>query len=211
MLTLVFRRALEQWRLLTTVVVLIAAAASLVGVCSLLLGVTQDRAFHEEIERSQPQDVDVTAYLVDVSAQPTWSRASTGRRRAWWRDILGPMHPTVTAPPPHRCGALDGTDRLAYLMTGEALAQRADLTSGHWPADVAERSARSSGARHDRASPRPGPRRPGSARHGDRDHAESTTRSTSWWWEPSVPAPATPGRPIRCPATASTRRTATAL
>ena len=66
MIALVARRALVQRRLLAAVVLLVAASASLLGVCSLLLGVTQDRAFHAELLRSQPQDVSVTAYLVDV-------------------------------------------------------------------------------------------------------------------------------------------------
>jgi len=130
-LTLVVRRALVQWRLLTAVVVLIAVSASLVGICSLLLGVTQQRAFHVEVERAQPQDVDVTAYLVGVSGSDLVQAREQARRVV--ADVLDPMRPTVTSTATSRMRRLGDDDQLAYLEAGEAIAERADLTSGRWP------------------------------------------------------------------------------
>ncbi|WP_134742135.1 FtsX-like permease family protein [Nocardioides sp. 503] len=132
MLTLVLRRALVQRRLLAAVLVLVAAAASLLGVCSLLLTVTQDRAFHAEVERSQPADVDVTAFLVDLSGDDI----VPGREAAQGvvTEILAPMRPTVTSTATARMRRLGGPDRLAYLATGASLVSRTDLTSGRLPA-----------------------------------------------------------------------------
>ena len=132
MLTLVLRRAFAQRWLLAAVVLLLVAAASLVGVCSLLLGVTQDRAFHEEARRLQPQDVDVTAYVLDLPASDLVR--ARGQAQAVVRDVLAATHPdlTTTATGPMR--RLDGTDRLAYLVSDDGLAQHAVLTSGRWPA-----------------------------------------------------------------------------
>lgn len=135
MLTLAVRRALVQRRLLTAVVMLIAVAASLVGICSLLLGVTADRAFHAEIERSQPEDVDVTAYVVGVFGPDVVDAREQARRVVG--DVLAPMQPTVTSTATARMRRLGDSGRLAYLETGDALAQRADLTSGRWPDDAA--------------------------------------------------------------------------
>ncbi|MGD9958333.1 FtsX-like permease family protein [Nocardioides sp.] len=137
MLTLVLRRAFVQRGLLAAVVLLLTAAASLVGVCSLLLGVTHDRAFHEEAQRLQPRDVDVTAYLLDLRA----GDLEQGRDQAQGvvRTVLAPTHPdvtTITTAPMRRIDGLDGTDRLGYLVSDDALAEHAVLTSGRWPAET---------------------------------------------------------------------------
>src|SRR4051812_6079315 len=105
------------------------------GVCSLLLGETQQRAFHVEIERSQPQDVDVTAFLVDLPGAERKDAQQQGQRVV--RDVLGPMRPTVTSTATARMRQLGGPDRLAYLATSDGIDQQADLTSGRWPADAA--------------------------------------------------------------------------
>ncbi|SFC57587.1 FtsX-like permease family protein [Nocardioides terrae] len=133
MLALVCRRALVQWRVLAAAVVLVAVAASLLGVCTLLLSVTQERAFHVEILRSQPRDVDVTAYVVDV-AGPDVAHA---RRQADGvvTGLLAPMRPTVTSAVTARMRRLGDGDRLAYLASGDALTRAAELMSGRWPTD----------------------------------------------------------------------------
>ncbi|WP_193615001.1 FtsX-like permease family protein [Nocardioides lijunqiniae] len=133
MLTLVLRRALVQRRLLAAVLVLVTVAAGLLGVCSLLLGVTQERAFHEEVQRSEPVEVDVTAFLVDLSGSDVEPARQEAERVV--REVLAPMRPTTTASATARMRRLGSPDRLAYLATGDALVQRDDLTSGRWPQD----------------------------------------------------------------------------
>ena len=131
MLTFVVRRALVQRRMVAAAVVLITAATTLLGVSALLLGVTQDRAFSEEVERSQPQDVDVTAFLVGLSAADL--EATRAEAQDVVRDVLAPMDPTVTSSATSRMRELDGTDDLGYLATSDGFDRRADLTSGRWP------------------------------------------------------------------------------
>jgi hypothetical protein len=130
-LTLVLRRALVQRRLLAYVVVLVATAATLVGVCSLMLSVTEDRAFQVEIERSQREDVSVTAFLVELRAGDVVSAQAEARRVV--EGVLASMRPTVETTATSRLRQLDGGDRLAYLTATDDLAARADLTAGRWP------------------------------------------------------------------------------
>ena len=68
MLRLVVRRAWVQRRLLSAIVLLVAVATSLLGFYALLLGVTGPLAFSAQLQRSQADDVDVTAYVVGVTA-----------------------------------------------------------------------------------------------------------------------------------------------
>lgn len=131
MVRLVLRRARVQQRLLTAVVLLVATASSLVGVCVLLLGTTQERAFHVEVERAPRQDVDVTAFLGEVPG------AGLADVREHARDVvvgvLRGMRPTVTTTASARMRHLPGGDRLGYLATIDSLDRRAALVSGHWP------------------------------------------------------------------------------
>ena len=136
MLTLVVRRALVQRRLLAAVVVLTAVAADLVGVCALLLGVTQDRAFHEEALRTAAPDVDVTAFVVDLAGSDLAPAREDSR--AVVGDVFATMRPTVTTWATARMRELAGGERLGYLVTTDALEARADLTSGRWPDPAAE-------------------------------------------------------------------------
>ncbi|MBZ5740467.1 FtsX-like permease family protein [Nocardioides mangrovi] len=133
MLTLALRRARVQRGMLAAVVGLIAAAACLVGVCTLLLTATQARAFHAEVERAQPDDVDVTAYLVDLPGSALADARSQAQGVV--TDVLAPMRPTVTASAVGPMRQLDG-DRVAYLGTDSDTRSRAVLTSGHWPRDT---------------------------------------------------------------------------
>ena len=134
MLRLVLRRALVQRRLLASVVVLVTTAACLVGVCSLLLGVTKDRAFAVEIGRAEPDDLSVTAYLVELPGPDV--AAARAEAEGVVREVLSPTRPTLTSTATSRMRRLDD-DRLAYLMTSTDLAGRAALTSGRWPSGTA--------------------------------------------------------------------------
>lgn len=130
MLTLALRRARVQSGMLAAVVGLIAVAACLVGVCTLLLSVTQQRGFHAEVERAQPADVDVTAYLVDLPGSELQDARARAQRIV--ADVLAPMHPTLTSSAFGPMRRLSG-NRLAYLATDDQFTKRAVLTSGRWP------------------------------------------------------------------------------
>ena len=132
MVTLVLRRAFVQRRLLVALVLLVAVAATLVGVCSLLLGVTAGRAFHAEALRAQPEDVDVTAYVVDLSGADLSPAREEAARVV--QQVLAPLRPSLASTATARMRRLDDTDRLAYLATDDPVDQRAELTSGRWPA-----------------------------------------------------------------------------
>ena len=135
MLTLLLRRARVQRRLLAAVVLLVATAAALVGVCVLLLGVTQQRAFHAEMQRTRAADVDVTAFLGEIPGGDLADvREQAGHVVA---DVLGPMRPTVTSTASARMRRWGDGDRLGYLATVDALPRRAALLSGRWPARAA--------------------------------------------------------------------------
>ena len=169
MFSLVLRRALVQRRLLAAVVALVATACTLVGTCTLVLDVTQDRAFREAVQRSDPDDLSVTAFLVDLTS----SDATAARDEAAQvvGDVLAPMRPTSETTMTSRLRDLetDGAraDSQAYLVATDALATRADLTAGRWPAPhdgraevvVPDTTARLLGL---------GPRRRGRARRGAR-------------------------------------------
>jgi hypothetical protein len=131
MLGLALRRLRAQRRMVAAVVVLVATATTQLGVATLLLGPTQERAFAVAVQRSQPQQVEVTAYLVDLagadltSAQAEASEVVDG--------VLGSMDATLSTFASSRVRDFAAGDGVAYLATTDALDQRAQLTSGRWP------------------------------------------------------------------------------
>src|SRR4051812_9720961 len=117
--------------MLAAAVVLITSATALLGVAALLLGQTQDRAFAQEIESAQPQDVDVDAFLVGLAGTDlVTTREQAGDLVG---DVLAPMRPTLTSSATSRMRLLHGADGLGYLAASDALDRRAELTSGRWP------------------------------------------------------------------------------
>jgi hypothetical protein len=130
MLRFAVRRLRVQRRMVAAVVVLVAIATTQLGIATLLLGATQERAFASAVARSQPQEVDVTAFLVDLDGADLESARAEAREVVG--DVLAPMDPTLTSTASSQMRELDD-DRLGYLATSDAFAQRADLTSGRWP------------------------------------------------------------------------------
>lgn len=134
MLVLVLRRARVQWRLLAAVAVLVATACTLVGTCTLFLDVTQSRGFDQEVRRTDPVDLSVTAFLVDL---PSGDAAGAQEAAAGVVDeVLAPMRPTHETTTTSRLRELEEAGRTgsqAYLLATDALASRADLTDGRWP------------------------------------------------------------------------------
>ncbi|SEC92865.1 ABC-type antimicrobial peptide transport system, permease component [Nocardioides exalbidus] len=134
MLTLVLRRARVQRRLLAWVVVLVATACTLVGTCVLVLGATQERAFHVAVEQSEPEDVSVTAFLVDLAGDDVTAAAQEAGDVV--ESVLAPMRPTLETTLTSRLRRLEGADQ-AYLSATDDLSSRADLVSGRWPEEAA--------------------------------------------------------------------------
>ena len=103
------------------------------GVCTLLVSVTQDHAFHAEIERAQPDDVDVNAFLVGLPGSELADARSQAQRIV--ADVLAPMRPTVTASAVGTMRQLDDNG-VAYLATDPDIGARAALTAGRWASDT---------------------------------------------------------------------------
>lgn len=139
MLLLALRRLRAQRRMVAAVVVLVATATTQLGVATLLLGTTQERAFAVAVERSQPQEVEATAYLVDLAGADLVAARREAREVVG--DVLGRMTPTVTSYASSRMRAFAAGDGLGYLATTDDLPQRADLTSGRWPGGSDTRGA----------------------------------------------------------------------
>nr|WP_284286934.1 hypothetical protein [Angustibacter aerolatus] len=132
MLGLVARRALAQRRLLAGVLALVTVGATLLGVCTLLLTVTQERALTRDVQRRPASDVAVTAYLVTVAGADAASvrdgaRAVVGAALAPLPS--GTATTTVTA-----MRRLPGGRGVGYLESVDDVAARARLTAGTWPA-----------------------------------------------------------------------------
>lgn len=120
--------------MLTAVLLVVALATTLVGVCALLLGATGERAFSQEVQRSQPHEVDVTAYLVDLPGSGLDAARATARGVV--RHVLAGMHPSTVTTATSRMRQLDGPARHGYLATSDDLGEQSALTSGRWPKDM---------------------------------------------------------------------------
>jgi hypothetical protein len=132
-LNLVLRRALGQYRLVAAVVALVTVAATLLGVCALLLGPTDDQAFARELQPSQPEDFDVDAFVVTVKADDLVEVRDTAADQL--RDVLGSLDPEIsvieTSPVRDLLGR--GDNSVGYLAAGNGLAPRSELLTGRWP------------------------------------------------------------------------------
>ena len=133
MLSLVVRRALGQYRLVAAVVALVTVAATLLGVCALLLGPTDDQAFARELQPSQPEDFDIDAFMVTVKFDDLVEVRDTAAEQL--REVLGPLDPeiTVVETSPMRDLLSHGDSAVGYLAAGNGLAPRSELLSGRWP------------------------------------------------------------------------------
>ncbi len=149
MLGLVLRRARVQGRILTAVVLLVAIASTLVGVCTLLIGATAGRAFEVAVEQSPASDLSVTAFLVELDSGDITASEAAARRVV--EGVLGPMRPRTSTTATSRLRDLDG-DRQAYLAMTDELPLRADLVSGRWVEATGDRAA---GRAWRRSSPPP--------------------------------------------------------
>lgn len=137
MLTLVLRRARTQRGLAVALTALVALAATLLGVCALLLGPTQDRALSREVQRGEPQDVAVEAFLVDLAAADVDEVRETAAGEL--RDVLAGLDPSLSSVVTSRMRTLESSPastagaRLAYLAAGDGITAQSRLVSGRWP------------------------------------------------------------------------------
>jgi hypothetical protein len=129
-LTLALRRSLAQRRLLAGVVALVTLGTTVLGVGTLLLSATQDRAFTAEVRKAPSQDIDVTAFLVSLKGSD--EVRVRGDARAVVGDALAPLHPKLTSNAVSRMRRLGEGRQLGYLASTDSLRQRAALTSGRW-------------------------------------------------------------------------------
>lgn len=138
MLNLVLRRARAQYRLVAAVGALVTVAATLLGVCALLLGPTQDRAFDLEL---QQQDIregsDIDAFLVRIRNDDIVDVRETAVSQL--REVLGELEAeiTVVQTSPMRDLVRQGDPALGYLSAGDGVEPRAELLSGRWPRSAA--------------------------------------------------------------------------
>lgn len=137
MLSLVLRRALGQYRLVAAVAALVTVAATLLGVCALLLGPTQDRAFDIELQPGQQQDTSqgfaIDAFLVRIRNDDIVDVRETAADQL--REVVGELEPefTVVETSPMRDLVGAGEPAVGYLSAGDGIEPRAELLSGRWP------------------------------------------------------------------------------
>lgn len=135
---LVLRRALAQRRVLASLLVLVTAATTLLGVGTLLLGPTEDRSFRAGVRQLDPAGLEVDAYLLDLTA----ADAPSARRdaAALVREVLAPLDPTLSESASARMRRLEGGEpgSLGYVATGSALRDHASLVAGRWPEGAGE-------------------------------------------------------------------------
>lgn len=137
MLTLLRRRAWAQRRLVAAVVALVAVAATLMGAAALLLGPTDELAFAREVQRSEPQEVAVDAFLVNVDddAFPDVRAAAVEQQTS----ILDGLDPAITSVATADVRDLvdTATPGLGYLAAGDGVAPVSELVTGRWPEPAA--------------------------------------------------------------------------
>jgi hypothetical protein len=132
---LLARRAGVQLPLLAAVLAVVVIGATLLGVCTLLLTASSERALDEGVSRAAAKDVDVTAYVTDVQGKNARSVAEDAR--AELTSTLAPFKVTSST----RASSVmrefgvstPASRQLAYLSGIDDLASRARLTAGRWP------------------------------------------------------------------------------
>ncbi|GAA3265240.1 permease [Dactylosporangium vinaceum] len=142
MLTFAAVRARAQWRLLAALLGVAAVGATLLGVCTLLLTDTGQRALEVAAGRAEPADVEVTAYMATIRGGD--ARAVAADTRALLTSTLAPV-PAATSGrassvmrtlPTAMAGPSVGPSpapAVGYLSAVEDLTGGAELTAGRWP------------------------------------------------------------------------------
>ena len=131
MIALLARRARAQWPLLASLLAVLTIGATLLGTCALLVTRTSERAVEVAATRATPDDVEVTAYTVEIP--PGNARSVAADTRAVLAASIAPFRAALTTRASSVMRALPGEGREAYLSGVEGLSARASLIAGRWP------------------------------------------------------------------------------
>jgi hypothetical protein len=141
-LRLLARRARAQWSLLAGLLAVVTIGATSLGVCALLVTRTADRALEVVAVTTAPDEVESTAYTVNVPGAA--GRSVTADTRALLTAALAPFPTTTNARASsaarelRSATAADGTAAQTYLAAVQDLPSRVALTAGRWPESAPE-------------------------------------------------------------------------
>ncbi|MDG4830717.1 permease [Solwaraspora sp. WMMD1047] len=145
MLRLLARRARAQWPLLAGLLAVVTIGVTSLGVCALLVTRTADRALEVVAATTAAEEVESTAYTVQVPGAA--GRSVTADTRALLTAALAPFPTTTNARASSvsrelpSATAADGTAAQTYLSAVQDLPSRAALTAGRWPGSAPDPSA----------------------------------------------------------------------
>jgi hypothetical protein len=137
MVSLLVSRLRTQWPLLAALAALVAIGATVAGACALLVTGTADRAMESVATRGSVDDVDATAFTLQVAPKQAGSVAADARRVLI--ESFAPFPVTTTVRASSRVRALPSTSGgaarpgEAYLSGVDGLRDRGTLVSGRWP------------------------------------------------------------------------------
>jgi hypothetical protein len=135
-LRLLARRAAVQLPLLAAVLAVVVIGASLLGVCTLLLTGSQERALDTGVRRAEPDAVDATAYVGGETG--TIAPGVVADTRAELTRAYAPLPATssvqATSAVRSLAGHSPGAPRVGYLSGFDDLPSWSRLTAGRWPA-----------------------------------------------------------------------------
>ncbi|WP_030437365.1 FtsX-like permease family protein [Actinoplanes subtropicus] len=139
MIALLARRARAQWPLLASLLAVLTIGATLLGTCALLVTRTSERAVEVAAARATADDVEVTAYTVEIP--PGNARSVAADTREILAASIEPFPAALTTRASSVMRALPGDGREAYLSGVEGLSARSTLISGRWPRAAGDTSA----------------------------------------------------------------------
>jgi len=130
-IALLARRARAQWPLLASLLAVLTIGATLLGTCALLVTRTSERAVEVAASRATTDDVEVTAYTVEIP--PGNARSVAADTREVLATAIAPFPVTLTTRASSVMRSLPGEGREAYLSGVEGLSGRSTLIAGRWP------------------------------------------------------------------------------
>ncbi|MCR6687950.1 ABC transporter permease [Cellulomonas sp.] len=135
----VLHRARAQSTLLLAVLAVTLVATTLLGVFTLLLVTSQERALQVALDRSPAAATQVEVRIETAVGEPT---AATAAADAWLTDLLAPAPATIAHWTTSPWLAVEGTDDpvapLVYLADYPVVPDRTTLLAGAWPQAVRE-------------------------------------------------------------------------
>jgi hypothetical protein len=136
-LRLLAGRTRAQWPLLVSLLAVVTVGATLLGVCALLATRTAGQALEVAASRAAPEDVEVTAYTVEIAAGNGSSVAADTRKLL--QETLAPFSSATGGRASSVMRKLPGSARqVAYLSGVENLPAKATLAAGRWPEAAGE-------------------------------------------------------------------------